>query len=309
MSKFFNVNNPNEIVTIISEHPMFYQLSDGNMIKKETFSTKYQPVLEGFEYEEFNQSSDIIDPNSFFAPQQIINQDDISSIVNTDTTNMVDSNERTTVIKKDELTNVYQQSVASQSVQNTQSKIDEINHMYDDEKMVYGEAEATLRRNKRLKPYTQQTQEVVNTPPQHTQPVQQIDPVKMMFSTFKRNHEITFNFEFKDKIANPEFIKLMVENMDGDIIGYYKDLIMKNIINNISDIEQIVEDKLNIIINGEQKQKKSFVPRESLELIKGGVSKSGKQLYKYINDKGNIVELLPETASKKKFIPYKYINE
>ncbi len=45
-SKFFSVSNPQTTVTVVEDKGNFYELSDGNMIKKDTFMQKYQPVLD-----------------------------------------------------------------------------------------------------------------------------------------------------------------------------------------------------------------------------------------------------------------------
>ena len=137
----------------------------------------------------------------------------------------------------------------------------EINDLYDNELLAYGKEEASKRKNKRVNKLTDMQesdnnqQESVNQVEIRQEikyePVQQIDPFKMMFSTFKRNHEVVFNVQFKDKIANPDFIKMMMENMDGDIIGFYKKSIMDNIMKNLTVIESVVEKELRNILGEE----------------------------------------------------------
>jgi hypothetical protein len=272
--KYFSVTKPDSIVTIVNDLDTFYQLSDGNMIKKDSFENKYQPVLEGFEKEHkgfnFNpESSDTLDPTAFFNSGSIPT-DEITKIKSVDTTKVPDAYIPPVVKKVDE-NNQSIQPVQNTQVQNNipqQPAVDpmiEINSQYDNELMVFGQAEAELRKAKRLNRLYPNNTQKLPTPPPAQQP--QINPVDMMFSTFKRNFDISFNIEFTDKIGNPEFIKLMMENMDGDIIGYYKKLIMENIQNNIYKIEQEVENTLQLTIFGKKIDKEEIVKEDVVKLV------------------------------------------
>lgn len=316
MSRYFNVNNPSQLVTITGEQSSFYQLSDGNMIKKDAFMSKYQPVLEDFESNStpastYDASKDFVDPTSFFNITPVINNTEIEKLKNIDPTDInVNDNNRTQVVNKtterpilnneslvsqvenitipnntntdvsqykvydnddDAYEDLVRQSKTQQPQQTQQpikSTVDpmiEINSQYTDELFAYGEEEAMKRKNKRLsrlnsvseQDNTQQpieqvgTQEYLKVSPS-IPTIPEIDPFKMMFSTFKRNHEVVFNVQFKDKIGKPEFIKMMMENMDGDIIGFYKKMIMDNIMKNLSIIEDVVEKELKNILGEEE---------------------------------------------------------
>lgn len=316
MTRFFNVNNPSQVVTITLDHGNFYQLSDGNMIKKETFDSKYQPILEGFEHEHVHThekstqiiNSDFINPDDFFNSTSVINNAEIEKLKNVNTNSIPDINDfnRTTIVNKDlvaqkqpsinegiitpirpedvvipnnTITDVSQYKVYDNDddayndfVKKTQStppvqkpkpiqQVDpmiEINSLYDDEMLVFGQEEALKRKNKRInkimnvqEQQAEKTEETIVKQEIKQEIIQQVDPFQMMFSTFKRNHEVVFNVEFKDKIGNPEFIKMMMENMDGDIIGFYKKSIMDNIMKNLSIIESVVEKELIKILGDE----------------------------------------------------------
>jgi len=372
--KYFNVNNPGQPVTITGEQASFYQLSDGNMIKKDAFASKYQPVLEGFEDDHiesssatYNASKDFIDPNSFFNTKTGINTTDIEKIKSIDPSSVNEVNDfnRTQVVNKgvtseyvntneslvtqvedttipnntnidvsqykvydddeDAYNDLLQRSSQEQpqrqkpqqpqeSKQKTFDPMIDINVFFEDEKLAYGEEEATKRKNKRLAKLNTPIQEENTNIPQsvsQTAPLfseagnqtpnyPQIDPIKMMFSTFKRSHEILFNVQFKDKIANPDFIKMMMENMDGDIIGYYKKMIMDNIMKNLHVIEGVVEKELQSILGEEieiikpTKQKKIIpnVPKEEISKLQEGSEikspKSRKPRTKKVQDDSKI---------------------
>ena len=335
MSKYFNVSNPSQIITIVSDQNSFYQLSDGNMIKKESFMSKYQPVLEGFETEHISTPSytntERIDPSSFFSATSL-STTDINTIKSTDPSivpNIPDGVERSEIkINTTDRTNIKQPApqinetlvsrVDNQVIPNntktdvsqykvydddeeayndfinnsgitikkpepkkeipTTDPMIEINSLFDDELLAYGQDEANNRRNKRISKLNgvpqnnqQQTSDITEqtihagNPTPNYQPT--IDPINMMFSTFKRSHEVTFNFEFKDKIANPEFIKMMMENMDGDIVGYYKKMIVDNIMKNLHVIEGIVEKELKELLTPEEVVKVSK-PKKVVKVVK-----------------------------------------
>jgi hypothetical protein len=230
-----------------------------------------------------------------------------------------------------------------------QKQLSEAEQTYEDEKVAYGIEEANRRRDIRLKRTNQPV--VQSQREEKTIQQQMTDPSEMMFKTFKRNHEIQINVSFKEKIGKPEFIKMMMENMEGDIVGYYKKLIVDDIMNNFKVIEDEVEKQIKEEIFGvDEKQlvdiqssinkivelSKKIIDKsdeisfndgldddeESVQtttvddfefgdeetenepvLIPGGLTPTGKQLYKYIDGKGKIKESLPETAIKKGWTP------
>lgn len=390
--KFFNVHNSQDIVTVINDKDTFYELSDGNMIKKDSFMQKYQPVLEDYMSSDipstpstpstpltFTQSTqnDVLNPENFFNISSIspnivesIKNSDISKapindinrtqVVNKSLNQNVQNNNNNTSLYGESLVteipdgeqvipnhtntdvsqykvheneddayndifkgkNQVQQTSQSKQKDNEKEKM-RIEYLFDDEKLALGEEEAILRRNKRLHklPTEEVSTQKSTLDAQNIQvdgqvsmsPItksQQISPIDMMFSTFKRKHEIEINVKFEDKIGDPNFIKMMVENMDGDIVGYYKNIIMKNIMNNLSNIEEAVEDKIHFEIYG-KKMERTVIGKETKlidDLIPGGKTASGKQKYKYIDDKGEIKELIPSTAKKKGLKPFKEEN-
>ena len=383
-SKFFNVNKPEQIVTIVEDKDKFYELSDGNMIKKDTFMQKYQPLLEGMNESVAAPTKpsagnyDVSNPDAFFN-STTIPENVVSGIKQADPTRVPEVSDATRtevvhkgpgqvggqspdvhneslvkridepVIPNNTNTDVSQykvydndddayadfekknQSNRPQQPKPQQTNIDKeketIELLFDDEKLTFGEEEAIARRSKRLMklPTNQPPQPQVvpgehmtgdiNTEQRPSVPVQ-LSPIEMMFSTFKRKHPITVNVEFTDLIGEPDFVKLMVENMDGDIVGYYKKKVMENIMKDLSKIEISVEEKIKSEIFGDTEIEPvvNFKPEPELiekvkntmkkELIPGGTTKTGKQKYKYVDDKGNVKELLPSTAKSKGYEPY-----
>jgi len=388
-SKFFNVNKPEQVVTITEDKDKFYKLSDGNMIKKDTFMQKYQPVLE-----DINESTQApttagnstLDPDAFFK-SGAIPEDVVSGIKQADPTKAaVEGQNRTEVVHKspDQMTrkapstnDVYNESLVTripdtpgvpnipnntntdvsqykvydddeeafadfqkkQGGQQPQQKPQpsdiekkkaEIEDLFLDEKMALGEEEAIKRRSKRLLRLPTNQPEKVDGPgtelnAEYREPAApQMNAIELMFSTFKRKHPITVNVEFTDMIGEPDFVKLMVENMDGDIVGYYKKKVMENIMKDLSQIEKAVEATIKHEIFGDEEDedeklmknfeknkegykdlvKRTLEPTEPI-LVPGGVTKAGKQKYKYVDENGKVKELLPGSAKAKGYEPYK----
>lgn len=340
MSQFYKKDDIHKkVVTIVDEQDTFYQLSDGQMIKKDIFNKYYLPFVpkqQNFSQTKSTNESLEIDPISFLNTPSV-KQDVLEKIKNTDVSKVPDNkmppqivnipdgqqstyNNESLVKQVDNLpipnntnTDVSQYKVfdndedayndfirkgKTQPVQQQTTPkpklMSEIEKLFEDEKMAFGEEEALKRKNIRLKRNLIEEQLPVEQPQQIES--NQFDPYEMMFKSFKRNHPISVSIKFEDKIGNPDFVKMMMENMDGDIVGYYKKIIMNNIVNNIKHIEDEVEKCIKMEIFGEELEN---------ELIPGGKTKSGKQQYKYIDENGKIVEMLPSSAKKKNLKPYK----
>ena len=170
-------------------------------------------------------------------------------------------------------------------------------------------------------------QQPTQTQSQNTQqPIQAIteeDEVIKMFKKFKRNYNINIKFSIKNKIGKPEFIQMMADGLDGDIIQFYTDELFTKF---ISDFDIIKEDIYNQIykkVYGHDKpieevedeiieevkptkkikKEKELKSGDEVILIPGGKTKAGKQKYKFINDKNKLVEMLVESAQKKEYRP------
>lgn len=430
MSKsYYKKDDPTKIVTIVDDkQPGYFELSNGQMIKKDIFGKYYHPQENVSQVNEsFNppksSSQDFVDPNSFFTKPSIqLNEKDLRNLKNADpekgavegadrtefvinTANktkgavpIINESIRQTVTPQPQTTTndriiqevdeskmpipdhtntdvsqykVYENDDDAyadfvnkgsnpQPVQQSkpvQPPKTEVDVLYEDEKLVYGLEEANRRKDIRLRKTTQhttQSPQPTNTEQKIIQP-QMIDPTEAMFKTFKRNHDIQINVVFNEKIGNPEFIKMMMENMEGDIVGYYKKLIVENIKLNFKTIEDEVEkqikehifgnptienpnpiiqnsgeligklktlasqlvDKSNEInfiddLDGSLIEEPTTVDNfdfggdtesNDVELIPGGKTPAGKQLYKYVDEKGKILEALPRTADKKGWKP------
>lgn len=208
-------------------------------------------------------------------------------------------------------------------IDNTQNEVDEL---FNDEVQLYGVEEATKRKRDRIKrgvvttkkqtiPQQEQSNtnvEQVSAQPKYVQ--QTVDPSEIMFKTFKRNHDITITLDFKDKIGNPDFVRMMLENIDGDIISYYKKIIMDNIMKEVNRIEYEVEKQLRKEIFGTTEAEpasyeetttvdvnlnKTETPKTDDKKEDEAENKNVSEKKVYVNEKGKLVKLLPKNAEKK----------
>ena len=72
----------------------------------------------------------------------------------------------------------------------------------------------------------------------------------------------------------------MIDNMEGDIVSYYKKIIMKNILSNISIIEDKVEKEIKKAIFGDDAIKKVKKLKKEKSLITENVIDSSKVIIK-----------------------------
>lgn len=377
MTKFYKKGDATKKeISIINDKDTFFQLSNGEMIKKDVFSKYFDeindaPLTEsinpsvrsnpfhspddgiGINANDFfntspigidaisklksmntsqmndipqeaqiksnntNQTKQISVPNDPYLNEPIIRQDPNPKIPNNTNTDVSqykvydnDDDAYEDFVNKGNIPQTPQpQTPQPQAPIMTDEEV-----LFENEKMAYGEDEAVIRRNIRAKrnkvtPIVNDLTKPSDTLTQPQQPV--FDPVVNMFKTIKRNHDVEINISFEDKIGNPDFVKMMLENMDGDIVGYYKKIIMDNFLNNMDVVGDEVEKQIKIAIYGEEEYK-AKVKRKSrsksnpkyAKLVKGKVTRTGGQTYKYVTAEGKIKDVLPNYAEKKGYKPF-----
>ena len=157
----------------------------------------------------------------------------------------------------------------------------------------------------------QQNQQPVQQPvqSQQVQPVQE-DPTIALFRKFKRNHKVSINIKIKDQISKPDFIKVMADGLDGDIIQFYTDDLLKTFLSDIGSIKSTIYNQLHKDVFGclpneleVDEDDVEIVEEDVIVLIPGKPTKTNKLTFKYINERGNVVDMIPETAEKKNLKP------
>jgi len=262
-------------VKIINEETSFYTLDDGVKIKKETFSKRYE-------------QSDEIDVAKFLNPSALENL--ANQIKNVDTDKVVNEPEHSTRIKmkpptvladnsRDQINPVNN---TSEGIQISESKKQQMINEYNMKKEL-GDKDARTPSFIENKPTQddgyieyempkegegkiRQTSQI-NQP----QPTPQIDPLQMMFKMFKNNYDIKLTFKVDEKIANPAFIEMVMENVEGDAIEYYTKKILDKILKNPLKLKKDIYNQLELEIYGEEfienkknqkeKEKKTILPK------------------------------------------------
>lgn len=166
---------------------------------------------------------------------------------------------------------------------------------------------------------------------QTTQTQQVEDPTTALFKKFKRNHKLVINLKIKDKISKPDFIKVMADGLEGDIIQYYADEIFRKFLNDFNgikteiynqiyekvygclpEIEEIEDEEVTIgslkigldLVKVKTNKELGIGNEEKvLIMIPGKPTKTNKPTFKYINGKGKVVDMIPLSAEKKGYQP------
>jgi len=277
-TKRFQSNESQEVVSIIGESSVFYNLSNGSNIKKDIFFQKY---------------SEMVDATNFFEKQSREGLQSLAEQIKTvDSRNAVDGNIEPSV--------KYLQQATSEQAPAPPEYRDMLIRKFEQEQAnkdlsqykVYesdDDAAADFERRQKAK---QQPPPQRPKPPQYQDPYQQDEysqpseqtPITQhqqqpqqpaylsaeeesfrFFKSFKRIHPIKVEVTFDEKIAEPDFIKMMVVNYEGDIIKYYTKEIMNRIYNDPGFLENKVYDKLKSIVF-EEAQKKKRAPRKPKEV-------------------------------------------
>ena len=74
------------------------------------------------------------------------------------------------------------------------------------------------------------------------------DDAYKFFKNFKRNFDIELNVKINEKIAEPEFLKLMSNNFEADVLKFYSKEILKTILSDITSLEDNIYNQLHKIV-------------------------------------------------------------
>jgi hypothetical protein len=292
-NKRFQSNESQEVVTITGDNGVFYSLSNGANIKKDIFFQKY---------------SEMIDPASFLQQQSQAGLADLASQLRN-----VDSNRAVDGVIPPQV-NVKQQAVFEQlqppeeykkmMLQNfeaeqrnkdlSQYKVfeDDEDAAADFERKIQQKQQQTQRQRPQYQdPYQQQPQQPQYQPQAeiNVDGVNQVQqaPIYLspeeeafrFFKSFKKIYPIKLTVDFDEKIAEPNFIKMMAVNYEGDIIKFYTKEFMNRIYNDPGFLENKIYEKLKSLVF-EEEQKKERKPRQPRQLTEGKEYKSNTKSVK-----------------------------
>jgi len=269
--KFQNIENQ-EVVTVVGESGMFYSLSNGSNIKKDIFFQKY---------------SETVDAGSFFREQTAAGLSNLAEQLKTvDSSKIVDG-------KIPPKVKYVQKAISEQVTAPPEYRemllrkfeAEQANKDLSQYRVYEDDDEAAADFERKMAQKVQQKRE--NRPQMEQQPepqmAEQYEPTNIreaqqtqnytpnyvdpeeesfrFFKSFKRIHQIKLAVEFDEKIAEPQFIRMMVNNFEGDIIKFYTKEIMNRIYNDPGYLENKIYDKLRKTIFEEDDEKPVRKPR------------------------------------------------
>ena len=261
--KFENKEN-GDVVVIKQDDGVWFTLVNGAKIKKDTFFEKYTEVIDPVSF--FNDDSNIelyanqlskIDTNQIKENNQqsepIIKRVDEIDISNNDVKQkMIDEFLEKQKLKEQELSKYK----VDGSVSNDAPQTNNPN---------YPEFDPNIKRDRKVSD-DYYKQELYKQPPEITEKDDIEDESFKFFKGFKKNHKITIELKFDEYIADPEFLKLMKDNFEADVIKYYTKNILRNITNDPKMVEEKIYNQINDIINGKKKTQRKRKPKiESTE--------------------------------------------
>jgi hypothetical protein len=277
-NKRFQSNETQEIVTVVGDNGVFYSLSNGANIKKDIFFQKY---------------SEMIDASYFFQQQSAAGLQDLAEkLRNVDSSKVNDiggSDMPSVKVRqesmseqvqvpleyRDMLLKRYQQEQQNKDLSQYKVYENEDEAADDWERKVKATQQPQRPRQRPQPPRIENPQQpVAETMPvmESAQPVQQQqyqapayvsqeEETFRFFKGFKRIYPIKLSVDFDERIAEPNFLRMMVMNMEGDIIKYYTKEIMNRIYNDPGYLENKIYEKLRSIVFEEEQKKEESKPK------------------------------------------------
>lgn len=267
-NKRFQNNESLEVVTIVGENGPFYNLSTGANIKKDIFFQRYTELIP--------------DASSFFSSQSTTNLKNLAEqLRNVDSSKVPDGDVPSQVTYKQPAVSEqlsapsdYREMMDKKRMWEEQHKDLSDYKVYDDDEDAAADFERRMQANqqpKRQPPQQPQYQQEEYQPdmeqtmqsPQQPAYISAEEEAFRFFKSFKKVYPIILTVDFEEKIAQPDFIKLMAVNYEGDIIKYYTKEFMNRIYNDPGFLENKVYEKLKEIVFAEPevKERKPRVPK------------------------------------------------
>jgi hypothetical protein len=271
-NKMFQNNDNMEIVTIVGDNGVFYSLSNGANIKRDIFFQKYSEVIP--------------DPSNFFQTQSATNLQSLAEKLKTvDTSKIPDGDMPAQVrYKQDSVSEQVKAPLEYKELLQKQRIWEEEHRDLSDYKVYDDDEDAAADFERRIKTSNQQSR-IRQVPPEYLQDEQNQSANEQVnqssdgnqsskssyvsaeeeafrfFKSFKKVYPITLSVDFEEKIAQPDFIKLMAVNYEGDIIKYYTKEFMNRIYNDPGFLEIKIYEKLKEIVFAEPSIIKEKKPR------------------------------------------------
>jgi len=263
-------------VTIAKDAGAFLVMSDGMQVKKEALEQNYTLITESAIITEQELPKNSVS-NSIF--NQIKNFDMSNFRENTNVGKVLDTTDQTSInpqiitgannnIQVPDVSQykVYEndddvpvETLGATPVQNTPTSKKPIlnENGLTEQQEYYRQEQITLtgidpyldvvNKYKEMKSNKNTNSPIVNV---ITEDDKSFDSLKKM----KNIHDIKLKIFLNEKIADPNFIKMMTMNMDVDIIKYYTKTILKKYLSDVSILENAIYNQLSEIVFGKSKK-------------------------------------------------------
>lgn len=276
-NKKFQNNETQEVVYVTGDSGVFYSLSNGANIKKDIFFQKF---------------SECVDPTSFFQQQSAVAMSGLAEkFKQVDTSKVQDiGGNRPPEVKyiqesvseqlsappeyKDMMMRRFQEEQARRDL--SQYKV------YDNDDEAAAEFERKQKEAERQRQHPvkslrhQQEEQIRNegyttrneypdatgvpgnipqSPPPQMTYTNAEEEAWRFFKSFKRIYPIKLTIDFDEKIAEPDFLKMMANNFEADIINFYTKQIMDRVYNDPGFLENKIYEKLRSIVYDEPQRK------------------------------------------------------
>ncbi len=327
--KIFENKDTGEMVKVTNDDGIWFTLNNGAKIKKESFFNKYTEHVDPSSFFSTTNISGLaqeitrIDPNKVITDntaQPYIKRVDPITIPDTDITlkqdekqRMIDEYNR----KQKELLSKYKQIENDDESANNLLKNNPNYPEFD--KSVKRDRDRSLNKQSQSEDYY--AKELYEQPRQEKAPVSISPDVEAeaykFFRGFKKVYPVQINLKFDEKIAEPEFLKLMSNNFEADVIQFYTRQIYNNIVSNMDSVEQDIYDQLYKLVFGKKRvtlketSKKTTTKRKTKQTIENlpydkmipKKDSDGNVNYIFIDNEGKDILMKPTEALEKGYKP------
>ena len=233
-----------EKVKILSDFGNSYLLDNNKTITKQVFSTNYAFSTNIIKNNNETKMNDqVIDPLAFFKkPVSNIDFSNLSAPVAIGSGGVVDN------------------APVQQNNQQQYNNANQSNNFGVDIEAQHKRMMETYNNSRGNQQFNNNIPPINNNDPfsdvRFEQPVKQQDPVINLLSSAKRSHKMEINITMDYNIPNPDFIKMMADNLEGDFIKTYADEFISNLLSDRASLYEKVYEKIKNEIYGEKTQVK-----------------------------------------------------
>lgn len=318
VNKKFENKETGEVIKITNDDDIWYTLNNGAKIRKDSFFNKYSEVVDPFSF--FNNSDNMktlaekitkIDSSTVENTSDESGMPSGESLLKPDTSSIEDK-------KRALLENYKKNQLTGQQTNEPVSDVLKDNPNYPEYNQKSNKSTVNDYYSENL-PSRQPNNNSIQQKP--IQPIEQ-KPIEnetfKFFRNFKKNHDIEINLKFNEKIADPEFLRLMSNNFEADVVEFYSNEIFNIILSNPSKVKYEIYNQLNDIINGKKSINKKS-PKKVITKTEKKIDKTEKDidypidkmvkkhgtddLYAFIAGNGRQVWVTIEKAKEKNYKP------